>query len=346
MFGLFKKKKKKVVKKDPNYMEYWSEFKEKETTSPIFTKVATIGSGSKVVEEECGRFIGYSNLLGYDHLKPGYKHKEENTHQGKKFVEITCANQEDFDKVLEEVSPDLRAISIFKCPKIHDFSGLERFPNLEYVQGYWNNKARGLWNASKTPKITELHFQSFSKLNAESLSDFTNLRDLLLSGDNIVIRSFDFLKKMKELKQFYFHGNVLSNDIRPLLELSNLENYYIGKKYHKFIERYQKDGFIPAPSVYSDMPTRAWLEDESTAMNQKQIKAIEKILGEYSKAMATTKSSQLAGGLVGICVTALNQFAGVIETEEREQLYEFILSKGKDEWSELIEEVIDETRDW
>ena len=320
-------------------------YKENEIKCELSEKMLDVNHSAKK-DKDIGLFMGYSNLLGFDQLKPGYKHKTQNTHHGKKYVEVSNANQEDFLKLVEEISPELRAISFFKCPNIYDYSLLERFNSLEFVHGYWNNRLRNLWNAEKTPILKSINFVDYSKLDLNVLSNFTSLKQVLITGNALSVKSFDFLTLLENLEQLYMMVDVLSNDIRPILELKTLKNYYIGDRYHRYINKFLKDGIIPPPSIYSDMPTRSWLEDETTSLTKKQIKQIEKILSEYSKNIASAKSIMEAKEIALKCVLQLNELSENIETEEREQLVEYLSIKVKDDWQDEIEQVVDETRDW
>lgn len=270
------------------------------------------------------------------------------SHRNKKCVQIGIVDQNEFDALARELSPDLRGIFFFKCPKISDYSALENFPKLTCVKGYWNPSLKTLWNASKTPKVREIDLTDYGKLDCAAFADFTNLRYLSYSGAT-TIKSFDFLYKLTKLRQLWLNIKALNNDIRPILSLKKLKNYYVGDKNHVYIKNYLEHGTLPPPSkpsIYDGMPTRDWLENESTEMTKKQLKQIERILADYIRTLAAADSAAAAADGAICCVTKLNEFSAYIETVEREELFDFLLGKAKEEWYDDIVAAIENTRDW
>ncbi len=94
-------------------------------------------------------------------------------------LRVSGLNQTSFEYLVERLGPQISAIQFWKCPRVADLSPLEQLGQLRLVSFYWNQKARRLWDMSKTPELCGLLFDDFTQLHdLGDLATASSLREL------------------------------------------------------------------------------------------------------------------------------------------------------------------------
>lgn len=123
-----------------------------------------------------------------------------------KRLEITGFTQLQFDFIIPFVKENLLSLSIFKCPKISDLSGIAELNKLLYLDIYWNTKATKLWNIGN--KLRKLIITDCNKL-----TDFEGLGGSKL--ESLQLYGSDGLSSFK--------SKLVINDLNIIFQLNTLE---------------------------------------------------------------------------------------------------------------------------
>jgi hypothetical protein len=143
-------------------------------------------------------------------------------------LRISGLDQAIFERLVARYGTQFSAIEFWKCPRIADLSPLEDLPDLQLVAFYWNQRATRLWNLSRSPRLTGLCFEDFTRLH--------DLRDLqagvaleeLEFGDAVwstsVFESLEPLAALTGLRSLNFNAKRIDDGrIDPLGKLQRLE---------------------------------------------------------------------------------------------------------------------------
>lgn len=143
-------------------------------------------------------------------------------------VRISGLDQPVFEALVLDYGSRLSAIDFWKCPRVADLTPLETLPNLSVVAFYWNQRTSRLWNFSRTPRLTGLQFEDFTRLHDLSdLATATGLDDLRF-GDAVwnksVFASLEPLASLDRLRHLNFNARRIDDErIQPLAALQRLE---------------------------------------------------------------------------------------------------------------------------
>lgn len=77
---------------------------------------------------------------------------------------ISGLDQASFEYLIQRYGTRFTAFHFWKCPRISDLRPLESLPHLTHVAFFWNQRVTRLWDFSKTPKLSGLHFDDFTRL--------------------------------------------------------------------------------------------------------------------------------------------------------------------------------------
>jgi hypothetical protein len=88
-------------------------------------------------------------------------------------------NQETFDYFIKNYGNQFEVINFWKCPLVNSFSSIELLYNVKYITYYWNQKAKQLWDFSKTPNLIGFSFNDFTRMdNLEDIAKSTTIEEL------------------------------------------------------------------------------------------------------------------------------------------------------------------------
>ena len=144
-------------------------------------------------------------------------------------VRISGLDQAAFEALVERHGKKFSGIDLWKCPRIQDFSPLEDLTGLEYLAIYWNQRATRLWDLSRTPNLSGLHFEDFTRLHdLEDLSRGGSLTELRFGDavwDTSVWNTLEPLEALGGLKALQLSAKkILDARIEPLGALQGLES--------------------------------------------------------------------------------------------------------------------------
>jgi hypothetical protein len=148
-------------------------------------------------------------------------------HPDARVLKVSGLDQTTFELLVEEYAGRFTAIEFWKCPRIADLTPLESLSGLELVAFYWNQRATRLWDLSRNPRLTGLHFDDFTRLH--DLGDLTRGGSLveLGFGDAVwstsVFESLEPLGGLRGLGRLTFTAKKIEDGrVEPLAELSAL----------------------------------------------------------------------------------------------------------------------------
>jgi hypothetical protein len=142
-------------------------------------------------------------------------------------LKISGLDQDVFEILISEYAAQFSAIEFWKCPRITDLSPLEDLPGLELVAFYWNQRATRLWDLTRNPRLTGLHFDDFTRLHdLRDLERGGTLRELGF-GDAVwstsVFESLEPLAGLERLQGLRFTAKKIEDGrIEPLARLRGL----------------------------------------------------------------------------------------------------------------------------
>jgi hypothetical protein len=140
---------------------------------------------------------------------------------------VSGLDQKGLEHLARRFGKQLIAVHFWKCPRIEDLSPLEDMRELTHAAFYWNQRARCLWDLSKTPKLRGLQFDDFTRL--PGLLDLERGRTLteLAFGNRVwtrfVVPTLEPLAALSKLKSLRFNlRRVDDRRIEPLAGLKQL----------------------------------------------------------------------------------------------------------------------------
>lgn len=100
-------------------------------------------------------------------------------------LRVSGLTQKTFEELVTRHGHQFRALMLWKCPRIEDLTPLETLPHLRLVSIYWNQRTTRLWDLTRTPELTGLRFEDFTRLHRlDDLRAGTELTELAI-GDAI-----------------------------------------------------------------------------------------------------------------------------------------------------------------
>lgn len=156
-------------------------------------------------------------------------------------------------------------------------------------------------------------------------------------------------KDLKEASQCKDGIILFAGKGQGFCECSNKHKY--DKKVAKYLalkEKYTHCDYVPSPSLENVSLVERWrseLADDVCVHTSQEIDQIETILKDYSNMMGNSKSKSQAKAILKDTLSKLESFnesTGFIETEERQDLYDYVSSLFKDNWYDELEEILSE----
>ena len=169
--------------------------------------------------------------IGGGKFDPGHLLKIE-AHPEATALRISGLDQAVFERLVSSYGRQFTAIEFWKCPRIEDLTPLEDLSGLRMVSFYWNQRSTRLWNLSRTPHLTALRVQDFTRFHLlDDLSAGHALKELIL-GDAVWNKTtFETLEPMASLTGLLslslLPKRIDDSRIQPLGKLTNLENLRI-----------------------------------------------------------------------------------------------------------------------
>lgn len=115
-------------------------------------------------------------------------------------VAVSGLDQATFEHFVAEHAHRYSQIRLWKCPRITDLTPLEGLPGLEVLDVDWNQRATGLWDLSKTPRLRALALRDFRRVHDMSaLSDATALTEMHLGDAINDVSTYDTLEPLSGL---------------------------------------------------------------------------------------------------------------------------------------------------
>jgi hypothetical protein len=141
---------------------------------------------------------------------------------------ISGLDQPLFERLVAGYGAQFLGLECHKCPLIADLSPLEDLPDLRMVWLFWNQRATRLWNLSRTPRLTGLRFEDFTRLHdLRDLAKGASLHELRF-GDALwstsVFESLEPLAALRDLRSLDFDAKRIDDGrIEPVGKLTGLE---------------------------------------------------------------------------------------------------------------------------
>ena len=94
-------------------------------------------------------------------------------------LSVSGLDQATFELLVADYGRRFAAIELWKCPRVADLTPLEDLPELRLLSVYWNQRATRLWDLRRTPALTGLNLDDFTRLHdLGDLSRGQSLREL------------------------------------------------------------------------------------------------------------------------------------------------------------------------
>lgn len=144
-------------------------------------------------------------------------------------LRVSGLDQATFEALVSRFGPQFSAIDFWKCKRIADLTPLEDLPHLRLVSFYWNQRATRLWDLTRTPNLTGLHFDDFTRLHdLDDLSRGFGLNELEFGDavwDTSVFESLEPLAALTALKSLKLSAKRINDGrIEPLAALQELKS--------------------------------------------------------------------------------------------------------------------------
>jgi hypothetical protein len=146
-------------------------------------------------------------------------------------LSISGLNQNTFEYLIKHYGTRFSKLTLFKCPRIHDFSPLETINNLQEIDIFWNQKSENLWNFDKNRKLEKITLSDIKKLNhLNHFNDNNTIKYLDINSGFTGTTAIDTLKPLKSCKKLIelniCINKLLDDDIAPLAEISSLSKLH------------------------------------------------------------------------------------------------------------------------
>jgi hypothetical protein len=143
-------------------------------------------------------------------------------------LRVSGLDQAGLESLASRYGGQFLAIELEHCPLIADLTPLEDLPGLRLAGIFWNQRATRLWNLARTPRLTGLRFEDFTRLHdLRDLAAGASLRELGF-GDvawpSAVFESLGPLAALTGLQSLEFRATRIDDGhIEPLGELTGLQ---------------------------------------------------------------------------------------------------------------------------
>lgn len=142
---------------------------------------------------------------------------------------VSKLKDEEFKYLAKTYGKQFRFVTFWHCPRISSLKPMEYFENLEIFDGNWNQLANSFWDFSKTPKLTGMSLDGYSKIHDLSpLVEVKNLREFIyqmgINNNKSVIDSLLPLTKIPGLEYLSISADKIGDkDITPLANIPGLK---------------------------------------------------------------------------------------------------------------------------
>lgn len=264
-------------------------------------------------------------------------------------------------------TPEITCLALLDCNRLTDISSLRHANNLKYLQFTSENG-----NVSSVDPIRHLTSLMGLKLcvavadkEIRPIIQAGNLKYFSCGFDCFDIDSYAMFEAQRpDVFVDFYNGvsddwNKIANSDAGLILFagkgqgfangSNKDKYDKQvKKYLELKEKYTHCDYVPTTSSGRFDLMEKWrgeLADNVGIHTSEEIDQIETILKAYSNMMSNSKSKSQAKNILKDTLKKLESFnesTGFIETEERQDLYDYISSLFKDNWYDELEEILSE----
>lgn len=234
---------------------------------------------------------------------------------------------------------------------LETLEGIEKLCGLTILEVYGTNKLNDISSISNLKNLTKLELESCKSIrDYSSIGTLNNLESLAIVSCGSM-KSISFTKSLTKLKHFNFdRTNVEDGDLSYCQRIP--EVYFTEKRHFSHKLKDLKDAKIeqiPLPTVF----WRERLDDGDDTFTNENINASEKALNAYIQkinGLGETPTQKKLLSLVKEVILKFNNFNEkydfFIETMEREELVEYILSVAELAGLETVEDITEQWREW
>ena len=147
-------------------------------------------------------------------------------------LRVSGLDQSTFEHLVSDHGTQFQAIEFWKCPRLEDLTPLENLSALRMVSFYWTQRSPRLWNLARTPDLTALRFEDFTRLHQlDDLRAGASLEEVVF-GDAVWAKStfetLEPLSMLTGLRSLSLHPKRIDDGrVQPLGALTNLEKLSI-----------------------------------------------------------------------------------------------------------------------
>lgn len=147
-------------------------------------------------------------------------------------LRVSGLDQPTFERLVSSYGTQFKAIEFWKCPRLEDLTPLEDLSELRMVSFYWNQRSTRLWNLARTPHLTALRVEDFTRLHRlDDLCAGQALRELIIGDavwDKSTFETLEPLGTLKGLLSLSLHPRRIDDGrVQPLGSLTNIEKLSI-----------------------------------------------------------------------------------------------------------------------
>lgn len=147
-------------------------------------------------------------------------------------LRVSGLDQPSFEQLVSDYGTQFNEIEFWKCPKLEDLTPLEDLSELRIVSIFWNQRTTRLWDLARTPRLTALRVEDFTRLHRlDDLGSGQALKELIV-GDAVWNSStFETLEPLEDLKSLLslrlLPKRIDDGRVQPLGSLANLKTLRI-----------------------------------------------------------------------------------------------------------------------
>lgn len=195
-------------------------------------------------------------------LQPSYDKKDKNGDKVtieiidtiKNFPEkdvlfISKLKDDNFEYLAKTYGKQFKFVTLWHCQRISSLKPIEYFENLQIFVGNWNQLANSFWDFNKTPNITAMSLDGYSKIHDLSpLVELQGLREFIyqmgMHNNKSVVDSILPLTKLTSLEYLSIRTDKIADkDITPLANIVGLKE-------------------LDIPTNLFTLPQYAWLKNK------------------------------------------------------------------------------------
>lgn len=129
--------------------------------------------------------------------------------------------------MVSDYGTQFKEIELWKCPKLDDLTPLEDLADLRMVSIFWNQRRTRLWDLARTPCLTALRIEDFTRLHQLDDRGVGQTLKELIVGDAVEGRSvFKTVEPVGALENLFklslLPKSIDDGQVQPLGWLKNL----------------------------------------------------------------------------------------------------------------------------